>query len=152
MRMHTWMHESLFFPFLLKNAWMSAWDSFLIDFCPFSNACMSWECINECTKLHFVIFVQFFIFEWECMCKCIRLYENTCMNAWEFIFYIFEQECINECMRLYFFYRWECMYKYIRVYEMHVRMHETFECHECARDSIFFYFFFFNVDIKECLC
>jgi len=71
------------------------------------------------------------------------------MNAWmhEFIFSIFEQEYMDECMRLCFFYGWECMYKYIRVYEMHVRMHETFECHECAQD-----YFFRNVDIKECLC
>jgi len=31
-----------------------------------------------------------------------------------------------------------------------IRMHETFECHECTRDFIFF--IFCNVDIKECLC
>jgi len=71
------------------------------------------------------------------------LNENACVNASDYMKMharIHESlfSCMDECMRL-FFYGWECLYKCIRVYEMHVRMHETFEYHECARDSIFLF-------------
>jgi len=101
MRAHGWMHESikLIFSFIFCH------------FSIFRKKCIAAVRVHECMretlfnrflslfrclyvmtvhkwmhKTPFCHFCLIFIFEWECMCKCIRLYENACTNTWEFIF------------------------------------------------------------------